>query len=175
MTVRFAPAPSPPFDETEFRQAMGHLPTGVCVVAAMTRNGPAGLTVGSFVSASLDPPLVGLLVARTSSSWPRVERAGGFCVSVLDENAHHVCRRFAVSGGDKFSGVTWRQSPQGAPLVEGASAWFDCRLEARHDAGDHWFVLAAVQDIGVSTGARPLVFCHSTYRKLGELAAGGAS
>ena len=175
MTAQFVAEAAPAFDEAEFRQAMAHLPTGVCVVAATTPSGPAGLTVGSFVSASLDPPLVGLLVARTSSSWPRVEAARGFCVSVLDENAHHVCRRFAVSGGDKFAGVTWRTSPLGAPLVEGATAWFDCRLAARHDAGDHWFVLAAVQDIGVSAGARPLVFCHSTYRKLGDLAAPGVS
>ena len=163
--------PGPPFDGDHFRHVMSHVPTGVSVVAGMTPSGPAGLTVGSFVSASLDPPLVGFLVARTSSSWPLVEGGDGFCVSVLGEEDHHVCRRFAVSGGDKFRGLEWQPSPQGAPRVEDALAWFDCRLHARHDAGDHLFVLGHVLDLGVRSEGRPLVFCHGTYRQLGQLAA----
>jgi flavin reductase (DIM6/NTAB) family NADH-FMN oxidoreductase RutF len=161
------------FDSDAFRHVMGHVPTGVSVVAAMTPDGPAGLTVGSFVSASLDPPLVGFLVARTSTSWPRVAEANTFCVSVLGEDHHHICRRFAVSGGDKFRGLELRAAPSGAPLIDEALAWFDCRLEARHDAGDHWFVLGRVLDLGVRTDGRPLIFCHGTYRRLGVSAVAG--
>jgi 3-hydroxy-9,10-secoandrosta-1,3,5(10)-triene-9,17-dione monooxygenase reductase component len=161
---------APTVESGELRRVMSHVPTGVSVIAAMTVDGPAGLTVGSFVSASLDPPLVGFLVARTSTSWPRVAAADTLCVSVLGEEDHHVCRRLAVSGGDKFAGLELRQAPSGAPLVDGALAWFDCRLEARHEAGDHWFVLARVLDLGVRTDGRPLIFCHGTYRQLGATA-----
>jgi flavin reductase (DIM6/NTAB) family NADH-FMN oxidoreductase RutF len=150
----------------DFRHVMGHVPTGVAVVAASTPEGPAGLTVGTFVSASLDPPLVGLLVAHTSRTWPRVEAADSLCVNVLGEDQEHVCRRFAVSGGDKFSGLRWRPAPSGAPIVEQALAWFDCTVRARHEAGDHWFVLADVHALGVRSSGHPLVFCHGAYRQL---------
>lgn len=155
-----------PLVADDFRHVLGHVPTGVCVVAATTPDGPVGLTVGSFVSASLDPPLVGLLVAHTSTTWPTVEAQENLCVNVLGEDQEDVCRRFAVSGGDKFAGLAWRPAPSGAPLVERALAWLDCTVEARHEAGDHWFVLARVNHFGVRSTHHPLVFCHGRLRRL---------
>lgn len=152
-----------------FRHVMGHVPTGVVVVAAMTPDGPAGLAVGSFVSVSLRPPLVGFFVAHNSTTWPRIEPRGRFCVNVLGEDDEDVCRVFATSGGDKFADVAWHPSPMGSPVLDSALAWFDCTSNVIIDAGDHRFVLADVHDLSVRPAGRPLVFCHGTYQRLGRL------
>ena len=156
-----------PFSATDMRSVMAHVPTAVAVVAAMTPSGPAGLTVGTFTSVSLDPPLVGFFPAHSSTSWPQVEQADRFAVSVLAEHSEDVCRRFAQSGGDKFAGLAWHLSPLGSPVLDEALAWFDCELETRQEAGDHWFVLARVRRMGVVQDGRPLVFCHGQYQGLG--------
>jgi 3-hydroxy-9,10-secoandrosta-1,3,5(10)-triene-9,17-dione monooxygenase reductase component len=153
-------------DPAYFREVMAHIPTSVCVIAADHIDGPAGLSVGSFVSVSLDPPLVGVFVASTSTSWPRVEAAGSFCISVLAEDHEHVSRRFAISGGDKFAGLEWGRSPAGAPRLPGAVAWVDCELEATHPAGDHVLVLGRVLDLGAVPETDPLVFHRGGYSRL---------
>jgi 3-hydroxy-9,10-secoandrosta-1,3,5(10)-triene-9,17-dione monooxygenase reductase component len=150
-----------------FRHVMRHVPTGVVVVAAATPGGPAGLAVGSFVSVSLDPPMVGFFVARASTSWPEIEPHGRFGVNVLGEDDEATCRAFAVSGGDKFTGVAWHPSPMGSPVLDRALAWFDCTTNTVTDAGDHRFVLADVHDLSVRSAGRPLVFCHGVYQRLG--------
>jgi flavin reductase (DIM6/NTAB) family NADH-FMN oxidoreductase RutF len=149
-----------------FREVMSHVPTAVCIVAAASQDGPAGLTIGSFVSVSLTPPLVGVLVAASSTSWPRVAAAGSFCVSVLAEDDEDVCRRFAVSGGDKFAGLEWERSPSGAPVLPSAVAWIDCELHAEHPAGDHRLVLGRVRELAARPEHGPMVFCRGRYGRL---------
>jgi flavin reductase (DIM6/NTAB) family NADH-FMN oxidoreductase RutF len=92
-----------PFDSAQFRQVLGHFPTGVTVVTAASPSGPVGLAVGSFASVSLDPPLVAFFPDRSSSSWPQIEATGSFCVNILSEDQEVVCRRFASKGDDKFA------------------------------------------------------------------------
>jgi flavin reductase (DIM6/NTAB) family NADH-FMN oxidoreductase RutF len=152
----------------KLRDVMRHVPTGVMVVAAMTPDGPAGLAVGSFVSVSLRPPMVGFFVAHSSTTWPRIEPHGRFCVNVLGEDDEATCRAFATSGGDKFAGVPWHLSPMGSPVLDSAIAWFDCTPNTVTGAGDHLFVLADVHDLSVHATGRPLVFCHGTYQRLGR-------
>jgi len=149
-----------------FRHVMRHVPTGVAVVSATTENGPAGLAVGTFVSVSMRPPLVGFFVDRRSTTWPVLEPLGRFTVNVLGEDDEETCRAFAVSGGNKFAGVAWHPSPMGSPVLDTALAWFDCSTESVSDAGDHRFVLANVHDLSVRPAGRPLVFCHGTYQRL---------
>jgi flavin reductase (DIM6/NTAB) family NADH-FMN oxidoreductase RutF len=132
----------------------------------MTDGGPAGLAVGTFVSVSLRPPLVGFFVDRRSTTWPVLEPLGRFTVNVLGEDDEETCRAFAVSGGNKFAGVAWHPSPMGSPVLDTALAWFDCSIESVSDAGDHRFVLANVHDLSVRPAGRPLVFCHGTYQRL---------
>lgn len=153
-----AVAPDPGISPDRFRSVLGHVPTSVCVIAAATDEGPAGLTVGTFVSVSLDPPLVGALVAHTSTSWPRVAAAGRFCISVLGDDHRHISRQFAVSGADKFAGIEWEQAPSGSLRLPDAVAWIDCGLEAEYAAGDHQFVLGRVRDLGANPDADPLIF-----------------
>lgn len=120
-----------------FRRVMAQVPTSVTVVAAMTGQGPVGLTVGTFVSASLEPPLIGFLPARSSTTWPLIVPIGEFCVSVLADGHEELGQRFARSGGPKFDGVRWHPAPSGAPIIDGALAWFDCRFERSFSAGDY--------------------------------------
>lgn len=150
----------------QLRQVMRQVPSGVTVVSAMTRQGPVGLTVGTFVSASLEPPLVGFLPARSSSTWPLIVPVGRFCVSVLGEGHEELGRRFARSGGSKFDGVPWAPAPSGAPVIDGALAWLDCEFERSYPAGDHLFVLSRVRALDVGAANRPLVFCYGGFQRL---------
>jgi 3-hydroxy-9,10-secoandrosta-1,3,5(10)-triene-9,17-dione monooxygenase reductase component len=149
-----------------FRRVMAQVPTSVTVVAAMTGQGPVGLTVGTFVSASLEPPLIGFLPARSSTTWPLIVPIGEFCVSVLADGHEELGQRFARSGGPKFDGVRWHPAPSGAPIIDGALAWFDCRFERSFSAGDHWFVLGRVRAMALNSTGRPLVFCQGSLRPL---------
>ena len=164
---------TPSISSIAFRQVMAHVPTAVSVVAATSPTGPVGLTLGSFTSVSLEPPLVGFFPAHASTSWPRVRAIGRFAVSVLGDHAEETCRRFARSGGDKFDGLGWHHSPLGSPVLDDAVAWFDCELESEHEAGDHTCVLARLHNFGTQGRGRPLIFCHGTYQGLD--APGGAS
>jgi 3-hydroxy-9,10-secoandrosta-1,3,5(10)-triene-9,17-dione monooxygenase reductase component len=134
----------PDVDPAQFRKVLGHFPTGVTVVTGFDDGQPNGLTIGSFTSVSLDPPLVGFLPGKHSDSWPGIEPSGAFCVNVLGAEQEELCRRFARTGAGKFEGVPWHPSPNGTPVIDGAIAWIDCTIEAVHEMGDHWFVLGRV-------------------------------
>jgi flavin reductase (DIM6/NTAB) family NADH-FMN oxidoreductase RutF len=150
------------FDTGRFREVMGHFATGVTVITAMEDDGPVGFTCQAFASLSLEPPLVALAPGKNSTSWPRIARAGSFCVNVLAEDQEALCRDFAVSGGDKFAGVGWRIGGDGAPILDGVLAWLECDLLATHDAGDHELVIGRVNDMGVTRG-RPLVYYRGGF------------
>jgi flavin reductase (DIM6/NTAB) family NADH-FMN oxidoreductase RutF len=141
---------------------MGHFATGVTIITATDEDGPVGFTCQAFASLSLDPPLVAIAPGKTSTSWPRIVRAGAFCVNVLAEDQEALCRDFAVSGGEKFSGVGWRPAGNGAPVLDGVLAWLECGFVATHDAGDHELVVGSVHDMGVNRG-RPLVYYRGGF------------
>jgi flavin reductase (DIM6/NTAB) family NADH-FMN oxidoreductase RutF/DNA-binding IclR family transcriptional regulator len=151
-------------DDDWFRHVLGQYPTGVCVVTAIGEDGqPTGMAIGSFTSASLDPPLVAFLPGKRSTSWPKVRAAGRFCINVLGADQEHVCRRFAFKGGDRFDGVTWRPATSGSPILDGVVAWVDCDLDSVSEAGDHYLVLGRVRDLGVGRAASPLIFHRGGY------------
>lgn len=150
-----------------FKRAMGEFATGVTVVTSLDAGRPVGFTCQSVVSLSLEPPLVALAPAKSSTSWPRMAEAGHFCVNVLSERQEEVGRRFAVSGGDKFPGIAWRKEVTGAPVLDGALAWVDCDLELVHDAGDHEIVIGRVRGVGLGPeSGLPLLYYRSGYRRL---------
>jgi 3-hydroxy-9,10-secoandrosta-1,3,5(10)-triene-9,17-dione monooxygenase reductase component len=152
------------FDQARFRQVLGHFCTGVTVVTGLDGDEPMGFTAQSFSSVSLDPPLVLVCPAKSSSSWPRIRAGGAFCVNVLAEDQEAVCRAFATRGGDKFREIGWTPAPgTGSPVLTGALAWIDCRLEDEHDAGDHVIAVGRVLDMGVPAESRPLLFYRGGY------------
>lgn len=154
---------SPPEAQAHFRRVMGHVPTGVAVVTALHRGVPAGLTVGSFTSVSLDPALVSFTVDRTARSWPSIEAAGAFCVNLLADDQLHLCRIFSSRETEKFRGVPWRAAGSGAPIIEGVLAWVDCDVERVLGAGDHHLVIGRVRALEAERTVRPLVFFRGGY------------
>jgi flavin reductase (DIM6/NTAB) family NADH-FMN oxidoreductase RutF len=149
-------------DQARFREVLGHFATGVTIVTANEEGVPVGFSCQSFAALSLDPPMVLLAPAKSSTSWPRIAQAGAFCVNILGEHQEAVCRAFAVSGGDKFDGVEWTPGVTGAPIITGSLAHVECRLEAIYDGGDHELVTGLVVDMDAGEGA-PLVFYRSGF------------
>jgi flavin reductase (DIM6/NTAB) family NADH-FMN oxidoreductase RutF/DNA-binding IclR family transcriptional regulator len=158
------------FSSTEFRQVLGQYPTGVVVVAATQEEGPpVALTVGSFTSVSLDPALVAFCPDKASSSWPKIAGRGAFCVNVLGADQEGLCRNFAIKSQDKFHSVAWRPSGTGSPIIDGAVAWIDCTTESVQEVGDHYLVIARVQDLAIESGRLPLLFFRGGYGRFTPL------
>ena len=151
------------FDSAKYRQVLGHFTTGVTVITAAGESGPVGLAVGSFSSVSLDPPLVGFFADKGSTSWPKIQVAGSFCVNVLGEHQEDVCRRFASKEPDKFVGLGWKAAASGSPLLDGVIAWIDCDIDEVVEAGDHYLVLGAVRELEVGHDGPPLLFFRGGY------------
>lgn len=152
-------------DAASFRTVLGHFATGITVITAMDRDEPVGIAANSFTSVSLDPPLVLFCAAKTSGTWPRIQRAGHFTVNVLDEHQEHVSQLFAAKDVDRFARVEWRLGSQG-PILADVHAYLDCTIEAEHDAGDHVIVIGRVQELGLTADAGPLLFYRGRYGRL---------
>jgi 3-hydroxy-9,10-secoandrosta-1,3,5(10)-triene-9,17-dione monooxygenase reductase component len=150
------------FDQARFREVLGHFATGITIVTATDEGEPVGFSCQSFAALSLDPPMVILAPAKSSTSWPRIARAGAFCVNILGEHQEAVCRAFAVSGGDKFDGVDWSPGVTGSPLIEGSLATVECTLGAIYEGGDHELVTGHVVDMEIGKGS-PLLFYRSGF------------
>lgn len=166
------PDERPPPSPEVFRAVLGHFASGVTVITAPGTDGepPAGFACQSFSSLSLDPPLVVFMVARTSTTWPRIARAGVFCVNVLGSGHGTLCRAFAVSGArtaDKFDGVPYDAAPvSGSPRLRDVPAWIDCAVHAVHTAGDHLVVVGRVAALGANEAAAsagPLLFHRGAF------------
>lgn len=135
-------------DSARFRQVLGHFPTGVTIVTGLSPSGePGGLTIGSFASVSLDPPLVGFLPGLSSKSWPEIAPTGAFCVNILAPDQGELCWRFARESGGRYDGVEWTPAPSGSPILPGVIGWIDCSVEHVYEMGDHWFVLGRVEEL----------------------------
>jgi flavin reductase (DIM6/NTAB) family NADH-FMN oxidoreductase RutF len=139
---------------------MASYPTGVTVVAARTDGGELiGLTVNSFTSVSLEPPLVLVCVGHESSSHDPIIDVGSFTVSVLSAGQGDVAMRFAKRPSEgRFDEVAWTEAPSGHPVIEGASAWLDCSIREVIVAGDHSILLGETHACG--WGKEPALIFH---------------
>jgi flavin reductase (DIM6/NTAB) family NADH-FMN oxidoreductase RutF len=158
------------FDSADFRRILGHYPTGVCAVTAMNDAKPVGMIVGSFSSVSLEPPLIAFMPDRKSTSWPKIEAAGRFCVNVLSEHQQDVCRNLSSQAQDKFETVPHRLSATGSPIVDGVVAWIDCSLYAVHEAGDHFIAIGRVLSLDAEQTHGPLLFFQGGYGQFSPFA-----
>lgn len=154
---------APAGDIARFREVLGHFATGIAVITGVLDGVPAGLTCQSFVSLSLVPALVAFCPSKRSSSWRRIDQSGAFCANVLTEEQEATSRVFATSGADKFRGVGWRPAETGSPILADVLAWVDCRIEARHDAGDHHIIVGRVVDMEAASRGRPLLAYRGGY------------
>jgi 3-hydroxy-9,10-secoandrosta-1,3,5(10)-triene-9,17-dione monooxygenase reductase component len=155
-------------DQHELRQVAGSFCSGVTVVAACGPAGPVGMTCQSFFSLSLDPPLIAFSPSKSSTSYPAIRGAGRFAVNILSAGQDWLAVQFARPGTDKWRGVPWSVGPGGSPVIGGALAVIECRIEAEHDAGDHHLVVGLVLRVQNDNRRSPLVFYRSGFARLSD-------
>lgn len=141
--------PRPPatalHDARDLRGALGAFATGVAIVTARARDGLHGLTINSFASVSLDPPLVLWSLDRRSHSLAAFESAPAFAVNVLGRHQADIARRFARPGVERFVGLALSEGLDGAPLIGDCVAQFECRRVATHEGGDHLIFVGRIE------------------------------
>jgi flavin reductase (DIM6/NTAB) family NADH-FMN oxidoreductase RutF len=150
----------------DLREVMRRFPAPVAVVTGADEREEFGLTVGSLVSLSLDPPLVGVSIGKDSARHEPMRNAGAFTASLLSADQAHLAQHFARSGVPPvalWTGVATRRGVHG-PLLEGALAWLECRAWAEYDAGDHTLFLGEVLSTELGANGRGLVYRNSIYQ-----------
>ena len=169
MTVKLT---SGSVDQRAFRKALGMFPTGVTVVTACDANGQAlGLTISSFNSVSIDPPLILWSLSLASPTLSAFQTAGYYAVNVLAEDQVELSQRFAMTNNiHQFADLAVMAGLGGAPLLQGCCAWFECRNEIKHLGGDHLVFIGQVERF-TREDKHPLVFQGGQYRALNKFEA----
>jgi flavin-dependent trigonelline monooxygenase, reductase component len=146
-------------EEASLRTVMSRFPTGVTIVATTEADGtPIGLTVNSFTSVSLEPPLVLVCINRSANTHDRLIEAASFTVSILSAGQADLAARFAKRPSEgRFEGVEWSMAPSGHPVLAESAAWLDCAIHQVIGAGSHSVVLAEAVAVGLGHDA-PLLF-----------------
>lgn len=147
---------------------MRGLPAGVAVLTIALENDRLGLTVGSLVSLSLDPPLVGVSISRQAAMHELLREARGFAFSLLAGDQEGLAQHFArgVPPFAHWHGIATRKGAAGAPLLDGALGWLECRLASEHPAGDHTFFVGEVLSVEAGRSAPPLAYVGGRYTSL---------
>ena len=157
-------------ERRRLRTLMGTFATGVAVVAA--RHGPflAGMTANAIASISIDPPILMASIARKAETHGAIIGSHAFSVSVLADDQRALAECFAqpttATKLKRFCDAAWHEAETGSPILEGALAYFDCRLTERHDGGDHTIFLGEIVAASFRTDAAPLLWYGSRYRRL---------
>jgi flavin reductase (DIM6/NTAB) family NADH-FMN oxidoreductase RutF len=153
-------------DERRLRDIAGSFATGVTVVTSQAHDGhPIGMTVNSFTSLSLDPPMVLVTIAKRASLYADFLSAESFAVNVLSAAQEGISRTFAAKEIDRFAHIDYRQEATGAPVLDGVLGYFDCKVAERYEGGDHIILVGEVIDGDVCEG-QPLVFFKGQYASL---------
>lgn len=156
-----------PVDTQQFKDVLAQFASGVTVVTTLHEDQPIGLTVSSFASVSLDPPLVLICLSKTMFSHQVVAETGSFAVSILAADQVELGKRFAgmiPEITDRFAGVTTQTAQTGCPILSGCLAWLDCRVWQIHEAGDHSVFLGEVVEAGVDASGEPLMYYDRQWR-----------
>ncbi len=157
-----------PIDKQEFRRVLGHFAAGVTIVTTIGDDGtPYGLTATAFTSVSLDPPLVLVCVDKQAESHPHFHASRVFAVNFLAADQQALSRRFAVSGGDKFTGVRLRQGVTGAPVLADVLGHLECRTTDICEGGDHTIFIGQVEAAEARPG-EPLLYFRGAYGRIRE-------
>jgi flavin reductase (DIM6/NTAB) family NADH-FMN oxidoreductase RutF len=154
----------------ELREAMRRFPAGIAVISFISDGERNGLTVGSLVSLSLDPPLVGISIGLDSARHEPLRNAGRFAVSILAGGQEAIAQHFARSGIPPVAlwrGIPVRQVDHAEPLIDGAAAWLGCVTRAEHWAGDHTIFIGEVEWIEFGQDGPGLVYFRSAYQSVG--------
>jgi (E)-2-((N-methylformamido)methylene)succinate hydrolase len=166
MSSNVVPPCAPGVDSWLYRTACGKFATGITIVTVVGQDGlPHGMTVNSFTSVSLDPPLVLVCIDRKAAILAKLEKAEFFGINVLAENQKDFSAQFARPGTDRFEAVPWFPGELGVPLLGGVLAYYECAVTEIVDAGDHRIFIAEVRRLQCFEG-QPLLYFASGYRTL---------
>jgi len=167
------PADAPPreyrsgSDPRTLRDALGSFATGVTVATCVDGDGtPFGLTVNSFTSVSLDPPLLAVCIAKGARCAPALAAAGHFAVNVLQTGQQPASSRFSTRDEDRFGATPWSTGETGSPLLMESLAVFECERHAIHEAGDHDILVGRVVRASFDPNLDPLLYFRGSYRRL---------
>jgi len=157
-----------PADQELFRRAMGCFATGVTIITVDYEDGVQGMTANAFASVSLEPQLVLVCVDRKARTHAHLHARKRFGINILAENQRAVSEHYAdPERVDPWPEVQFDRTQHGTPVLHGALAYLECRLQNAQDAGDHTIFIAQVEDIVVRPG-RPLLYFQTEYHNLGS-------
>lgn len=154
------------FDQSLLRQAFGCFPSGVTAFCGLLDGVAEGMAASSFTSVSLDPALVSVCVANTSTTWPKLAKLERLGLSVLAGDHAPIARALASKTGDRFDGVDWTATDSGAVFVHGATLWLECTPFKRVAAGDHEIVVLQIVSLAIYPDVAPMVFHRSNFHEL---------
>ena len=154
-----------PIDEATFRQAMGHFATGVAIVTTEHKGEQFGITVASFASLSLRPPLLLICIEKTAKTHDAIASSKKFAASILAGDQEEISSRFASRRDDKFTDLATRRGKLGLTLIEGAIATIECKLHSTFPGGDHSIFVGEVVEAEMNE-ARPLLYFQGGYHQL---------
>jgi flavin reductase len=161
------PAAPAGFNSSEFRQALGTFATGVTVITTRGEDEPYGMTANAFTSVSLDPPLILVCVISGTTGAEMIERNGVFAVNILAADQETLSRYFASKerprGQHAFREIPHTDGATGSPILQGSAGHLECRLAAKHEAGDHVIYIGEVLSLDVAPDAKPLLFHGGRY------------
>ena len=152
-------------DDAQFKLAMSHFASGVTVVTTEHEGRQYGMTVASFASLSLHPPLVLVCIEKNVKSHDAIAASGKFAVNILENGQAELSNRFASRVEDKFAGVALHGGTLGLPLLDGALTTLECRLHGQLPGGDHTIFIGEVVDAQTRDGV-PLLYFRSGYREM---------
>jgi flavin reductase (DIM6/NTAB) family NADH-FMN oxidoreductase RutF len=157
-----------PLDPALYRRTCARFATGITVVTVVDENGhPHGMTVNSFSSVSMDPPLVLVSIDLRNAILGHFLSSPYFAINMLAEHQEHLSRRFSSPSENRFHGVEWRPGEFNVPLLEGVLAQLECSVARIFEAGDHTMLIGEVR-LASYTEGKPLVYFNSSYRNLSD-------
>jgi flavin reductase (DIM6/NTAB) family NADH-FMN oxidoreductase RutF len=152
-----------PVNRDEFRAALGRFVSGVTVVTTLSNdNRPAGITVSAFSSVSLEPPLVLVCIDKRASLHNHLSEGSHFAVNILGDHQQEISKRFASRDENRFEGARYREGLNGAPLLEDALAYIECRVVHAYPGGDHTILVGEVESTSVADH-KPLAYFRGNY------------
>ena len=154
-------------DSREFRNALGTFSTGICVLTTNPEGyAPLGMTVNSFASVSLDPPLILWSIQDDSDCLGAFNKADTFAVNILAADQQHLSMLYAQKGDHKLDAAHYRLGKSGLPVLRGVITSFECKVWARYPGGDHIILVGQVTDMETNPNKQPLLFSRGQYRQL---------
>ena len=155
--------------DATLRKMRGLFASGVTAVTTALDGRLHGVTVSAFTAVSLDPPLVLISLANETTARDMIAQSGFFAVNILSDDQEFLSERFAARApivNEEFEGIPYHVETTGAPILEGSLAWYDCRVIAAHDGGDHALFIGQVEAIGLDESRKPLLYFANRYARL---------